>query len=111
MGVILIVVSMILGYEEPVESHAGKRRADAKQCSRVVSATVVADTGLAAAIEDGKLVVSFATVERGRAHLQRVVVSTLTEDSYAWDWEVSRDEGRTWWTLHHATFSRTERAV
>ncbi len=55
--------------------------------------------------KDGKMVLLRNTVNaRGIPVVQRMTFSNIKPDSFDWDWEASRDEGKTWvlsWKIHY----------
>lgn len=55
--------------------------------------------------KDGKMVLQRKLVNaRGIPVIQRMTFSNIKPDSFDWDWEASRDEGKTWvlaWKIHY----------
>lgn len=53
---------------------------------------------------DGKMILSRETVRNGETVKQRMVWHNIAEDSFDWNWEMSKDGGETWnvaWAIRY----------
>ena len=55
--------------------------------------------------ENGKMILSReATLKDGKSILQRMVYYNIEKSKFDWDWEISRDKGKTWelkWRIYY----------
>jgi hypothetical protein len=55
-------------------------------------------------MQDGRMILSRTGTVKGNTVHQRMVFYNIAADSFDWDWETSRDGGRTWelrWRIHY----------
>jgi hypothetical protein len=55
-------------------------------------------------MQDGRMILSRTGTVKGNTVDQRMVFYNIAADSFDWDWETSRDGGRTWelrWRIHY----------
>lgn len=58
-------------------------------------------------LADGRMVLARSVVVNGAPLRQRMVFHGITPDAFTWDWQRSRDDGKTWETTWQLRYTRT----